>query len=257
MKRHGKLFEQITDIETIRQAFADAKRGKMNQASVRRLAENSEAICASIREMLVNKTFTTSPYRTMWITEPKKREIFCLPFYPDRIVHHALMHVLEPIWSGLFIADSYACLPGKGIHAASRRTMEFVRKYKYCLKMDISKFYPSVDHDIMYAIIQRKIKCLDALWLLKNIIYSVPNGKNVPIGNYTSQWMGNLYLNELDHFIKHDHHVKAYIRYCDDFLIFTMIKIPGRNGEGHRNISGGKIEITNEQVRSISGKPGR
>lgn len=220
MKRHGKLFEQITAPENIRQAFDDAKRGKRKQAVVRRCEQNSEAVCASIREMLVNKTFTTSPYRTMWISVPKKREIFCLPFYPDRIIHHALMRVLEPIWTGLFIADSYACLPGKGIHAGSRRTMEFVRKYKYCLKMDISKFYPSVDHDILFAIVQRKIKCPDTLWLLKNIIYSVPDGKNVPIGNYTSQWLGNLYLNELDQYLKHEHHVKAYIRYCDDFCIF-------------------------------------
>ena len=220
MKRHGKLFEQITDLENIRKAFYDAKRGKKKKNVIRRCEDNLDAVCTEIRERLINKTFTTSPYRTMYIHVPKTRQIFDLPFYPDRIIHRALMRVLEPIWSGLFIADSYACLPGRGIHSGSRRTMGFVRKFKYCLKMDVRKFYPSVDHDVLFAIVQKKIKCPDTLRLLKNIIYSVPDGKNVPIGNYTSQWMGNLYLNELDQFLKHEHHVKAYIRYCDDFLIF-------------------------------------
>lgn len=207
-------------MENIRQAFKDAKRGKKKKSIICQCEQKLDEVCSSIREMLINKTFTTSPYRTMYIHVPKTRQIFDLPFYPDRIIHHALMRILEPIWSGLFITDSYACIPGRGIHAGSRRTMELVRKYKYCLKMDISKFYPSVDHDILFEIIQRKIKCPETLCLLKDIIYSVPDGKNVPIGNYTSQWFGNLYLNELDQFLKHEHQIKAYIRYCDDFLLF-------------------------------------
>lgn len=98
--------------------------------------------------------------------------------------------------------------------------MEYVRKNNYCLKCDVSKFYPSVDHDILYKILQRKIKCADTLWLIKNIIYSYPSGKNVPIGNYTSQWFGNMYLNELDTYVKHVLKCKDYIRYCDDFCFF-------------------------------------
>jgi hypothetical protein len=99
--------------------------------------------------------------------------------------------------------------------------MEFVRRYKYCLKCDISKFYPSVHHDTLFEIIQRKIKCPETLWLLKEIIYSIPGGRNVPIGNYTSQWFGNLYMNELDQHLKHEWHIKPYIRYCDDFVTFS------------------------------------
>ena len=170
--------------------------------------------------MLIERTYKTSPYRTMMIHEPKTRMIYTLPFFPDRIIHHALMRVIEPIWQGLFIANSYACIKGRGLHSGSRKTMEYVRRYKYCLKMDISKFYPSVDHGILYGIVQRKIKCAGTLWLLREIIYSVPGGKNIPIGNYTSQWLGNLYLNELDQFLKHEHRVQAYLRYCDDFCIF-------------------------------------
>jgi len=90
--------------------------------------------------------------------------------------------------------------------------------------MDISKFYPSIDHDILFEIVQRKIKCSDTLWLLEDIIYSIPGGKNVPIGNYTSQWLGNLYMNELDQLLKHEVKIKHYIRYCDDFILLHQDK---------------------------------
>jgi hypothetical protein len=130
------------------------------------------------------------------------------------------MRVLEPIWTKMFHPHSFACIRGRGLHAGSRLTMEYVRRYRYCLKMDVSKFYPSVDQEILFGIVCRKIKCADTLWLLREIIYSYPGGKNVPIGNYTSQWLGNLYLNELDQWLTHARRVKAYVRYCDDFCLF-------------------------------------
>jgi hypothetical protein len=102
--------------------------------------------------------------------------------------------------------------------------MDFVRRNAYCLKCDVAKFYPSIDHEILLGIIRRKIKCPDTLWLLENIIRSFPGGKNTPIGNYTSQWFGNLYLGELDQYVKHELKVKDYIRYCDDFLFFENDK---------------------------------
>jgi len=134
------------------------------------------------------------------------------------------MNIVEPIWDNLFIFDSYACRRGKGIHKGSNRTMRAIRNNKYCLKMDISKFYPSIKHDILFKIVQRKIKCPATLRLIKDIIYSVGGGKNVPIGNYTSQWLGNLYMNEIDQFLKHKHKVKYYIRYCDDFCVYSNDK---------------------------------
>lgn len=220
MKRHGNLYEKLTSAENLYLAWHEARRGKSSKAAVRRFERNPEANLAKIRESLVQKTYQPSNYKTKMIYEPKKRLIYILPFDPDRIVHHALMQVVEPIWTGLFISDSYACIRGRGLHAGSRRTMEFVRRNKFCLKLDISKFYPSVDHAIMFNIIQRKIKCPDTLDLFKKIIYSVPDGKNVPIGNYTSQWMGNLYMTEVDMFVKHTLHIKDYVRYCDDFCLF-------------------------------------
>lgn len=220
MKRHGDLFSRIIDPENIYRAYCAARKGKGWQNTIKEFEKNLEANLTKIQQSLVDKTFRTSCYKIKIIHEPKERVIYRLPFNPDRIVQHALMNVLEPIWDKLFIYDSYACRKGKGIHAGSRRTMEFVRRNKYCLKCDVSKFYPSINHDILYDIVQRKIKCKDTLWLIKDIIYSIGGGVNVPIGNYTSQWFGNLYLNELDQYIKHKCHFKDYIRYCDDFLLF-------------------------------------
>lgn len=201
-------------------AWLEARKGKTWQHAVKNFSEDVEGNLAKIRRSLLSGTYTTAAYKTMWISTPKRREIYKLPFSPDRIVHHAIIRVIGPIWRSMFISDSYACIEGKGLHAGSRRTMGFVRKYRYCLKMDIRKFYPSVDHDVLYGIICRKIKCRETLRLLHDIIYSIPGGKIVPIGNYTSQWFGNLYLNDLDQWLKQVHHVHAYIRYCDDFCVF-------------------------------------
>jgi retron-type reverse transcriptase len=207
-------------MENIRLAHYKAALHKKSMRNVKAFEKDAETNLAAIHDSVVNKTFTTSPYSERIVYEPKKRTIYVLPFSPDRIVQHALMNVIAPIWEKLFISDSYACREGKGIHAGSVRTMEFVRRNKYVLKCDISKFYPSIDQEILLSIIQRKIKCPDTLWLIENIVHSFPGGKNVPIGNYTSQWFGNLYLNELDQYIKHILKVKDYVRYCDDFCLF-------------------------------------
>ncbi len=226
MRRHGNLFEKITDLDNIRLAYKKARKGKTWQNTIKIFESDLENNILKIQNSLINKTFTTSEYTLKQIYEPKKRIIYRLPFNPDRIVQHSIMNVLESIWDNLFIYDSYSCRKNKGIHKASRRTMEFIRNTPngYCLKMDISKFYPSINHDILFDIVQQKIKCKDTLELLKDIIYSIPDKKNIPIGNYLSQWFGNLYMNELDRFIKYDHKIKHYIRYCDDFLIIHKDK---------------------------------
>jgi len=221
MRRHNNLYEKIASIENLRLAFKNASKGKNWQRSVKEFRTDTEAKLLAIRESLLNKTYRPSPYRVKQIYIPKTRDIYIAPFNPDRVIHHAIMNVLEPIWEKLFIYDSYACIKNKGLHRGSKRTMDFVRHNKYCLKCDISKFYPSMKHDVLFKIIQRKIKCKDTLALLKAVIYSVPDGHNVPIGNYTSQWFGNMYLNELDHRAKHVYKIKNYLRYCDDFVFFN------------------------------------
>ena len=220
MRRHGNLFHQIVDLENLALAYRRAKLGKSNMRGVVHFQKDVEGNLEKIHQLLVTKTFTTSQYSRKTVYEPKERVIYVLPFSPDRIVQHALMNVIVPIWQPMFHEHSYACITGKGIHAGSRQTMGYVRKYRYCLKCDISKFYPSVDHNILMNIIRRKIKCPDTLWLIDDIVNSYPGGKNVPIGNLTSQWFGNLYMNELDQYVKHTLKHSAYIRYCDDFLFF-------------------------------------
>lgn len=220
MKRHGNLWHKIIDKDNFELAYRNAVRGKSSKRNVIRFKENEEANLEAVRQMLINKTFRTSRYCEKTVYEPKKRTIYVLPFAPDRIVQHALMNVLIPIWDKMFIETSYACRSGRGVHEGSRKTMEFVRRNAYCLKCDISKFYPSIDQDVLMSIIRKKIKCKDTLWLIEEIVRSFPGGKNVPIGNFTSQWFGNLYMNELDHYIKSELKIRDYIRYCDDFCLF-------------------------------------
>jgi len=227
MRRHGNLFDKIVDPMNIYEAYLKAKKGKSWQDTVKCFESDLDRNLGQIRASLLDGSFHTSEYTRMMIYEPKEREIFRLPFNPDRIVQHAIMNVVAPIWDRMFIYDSYSCRVGKGIHAGSRRTMEFIRAVgsgAYCLQMDVSKFYPTIDHETLYNIICKKIKCRRTLGLLEEIIFSFSGGKNVPIGNYTSQWFGNLYLNELDRMVKDRLHEKYYIRYCDDFIILHQDK---------------------------------
>ena len=191
---------------------------------MKRVDADLDRYIGELSDALASGSYRTSPYKTKTVYEPKERLIYILPFYPDRIIHHAIMNVLEPILDGMMYANSYACRKGKGQHAGSRRCMQFVKRYSYCLQCDISKFYPSVDHAVLKALLAHKFKDAPLLALLYEVIDSVPGGKNVPIGNYLSQWFGNFYLTELDRYAYETLHVKAYLRYCDDFCIFDNDK---------------------------------
>lgn len=224
MKRVNNLFEKIYDMENLRYAFVKASKHKHSKSYVKEVEEDLDNKLLEIQEMLKNGTYKTSVYKIKEIFEPKKRQIYVLPFFPDRIVHHAIMNILEPIWEKIMYEHSYACRTGKGQHKGSAKCMEFTRKYKYCLQCDISKFYPSINHTILKNILRKKLKDKELLVLLDSIIDSVEGETNVPIGNYISQWFGNLYLNELDTRAKHIYKSKAYIRYCDDFVFFANDK---------------------------------
>lgn len=169
--------------------------------------------------MLVNKTYKTSEYKVFTIFEPKERIIFKLPYYPDRIAHHAIMNVLEPIFVSTFISNTYSCIKGRGIHAAVndiKKALKDVPNTTYCLKFDITKFYPSIDHDILKDLLRKKFKDNNLLGLLFEIIDSA---EGVPIGNYLSQYLANFYLTGFDHWIKEDRAVLKYFRYADDIVI--------------------------------------
>jgi len=179
----------------------------------------------AITEMLETDTFKNGRYEMFTRTENgKTREIFKLPYYPDRIIHHAIMNILEPIWMRVFIRDTYSTMKGRGIHDGARRIRKFLMDdagTRYCLKFDVKKFYPSIDHGILKSIIRRSIKCRATLALLDKIIDSAPG---VPIGNYLSQYFANLYLAYFDHWAKESIGAKYYSRYCDDIVILHSDK---------------------------------
>ena len=220
MKRLGNLYDKIIDIDNLKLADEKARKGKLKSYGVIKHDKNRGENILKLQRMLIENKYTTSDYHIFKIYDPKEREIYQLPYYPDRIVHHAIMNILEPIWVKIFIENTYSCIKGRGIHAAVR-DLKYALKSdgentKYCLKLDIRKFYPSIDHDILKSVIRNNIKDNNLLLLLDEIIDSAPG---VPIGNYLSQYFANLYLSYFDHWLKEVKHVKYYYRYADDIVI--------------------------------------
>jgi retron-type reverse transcriptase len=239
MKRNSGLWEQVISFEALLCAAEKARKGKRFRPAVAAFHFDQERALWKLHEELSSKTYRPGAYRSFFIYEPKKRQISAAP-YRDRVVHHALVNVLEPIYERSFIADSYACRRDKGTHAAVDRCQEFARRFRYVLKADIQKFFPSLDHEIAKELVARKIKDPDVLWLVGRIIdHSNPQEevlnyfpddnlftpaerrRGIPIGNQTSQFFANVYLDPLDHFVKDRLGIKGYVRYVDDFLVFS------------------------------------
>lgn len=224
MKRFNNLFEKICSLDNLYLADLRARRGKSGKIGVRTHDRNQEKNIYELHKNLINKTFTTSPYSMFRIFDPKERDVYKLPYYPDRIIHHAIMNVLKPVLVPMFTADSYCCIEGRGIHAAARAVetaLRDIRDTRYCLKLDIRKFYPSVDHKILKTQLRRKIKDKDLLWLLDDVIDSADG---LPIGNYTSPYFANLYLTGFDHWLKETKSINNYFRYADDLVILSPSK---------------------------------
>jgi RNA-directed DNA polymerase len=222
MKRYNNLYNEIINIENLKLADSKARKGKSKQYGVKKHLENEQENIIKLNDNLLSKQFTTSKYKTFKIFEGKEREIFQLPYYPDRIVHHSVMNVLEPIFVSIYTADTYSCIKGRGVHSASYKLRSVLKKdvenTKYCLKIDIKKFYPSIDNNILKDLLRKKFKDKNLLYLLDDIIDST---KGVAIGNYTSQFFANFYLTYFDHWIKETLKVKYYFRYCDDIIILS------------------------------------
>jgi len=241
MRKFKNLYTRINDFDNILSASKKARRSKRYKNSTAEFEFNLENNLINIQNELKNKTYKFGEYREFMIKDPKERIIAAAP-YRDRVVHHAVMNIIEPLFDKTFIYDSYACRVGKGTHRALDRCQDFLRKNKYVLKLDIWKYFFTIDHHILYDILKKKIRDNDLLWLLKEIIDSTITGKDyycrftgddlfsilrprgIPIGNLTSQFFANLYLNELDYFLKFNYRIKYYIRYMDDMLIFSDSK---------------------------------
>lgn len=196
-------------------------------------AENFEKNILNLHRDLIYGRYAHGDYESFFIHDPKKRNINKAEV-GDRILHHAIHRILEPIFDRMFIFDSYSSRKGKGVHKAIDRLQFFASKLSrnntktvWIMKCDIRKFFDSVDHKKLMGIIQKKIRDEKTIKLLENIIssYNCKNGKGIPLGNLTSQLFSNIYLNELDHFIKRELKVKYYIRYADDFVILYNDKI--------------------------------
>jgi retron-type reverse transcriptase len=223
MKRFNNLYDRICEIGNLYLAYNKARTGKGKTFGVKHFERTLDENIYKIQKELISGTYRISNYETFTIFEPKERLIFRLPFR-DRVVQHAIMNILEPIWVPVFISQTYSCIKGRGIHGAVKhlkRDLRDVNGTIYCLKMDIKKFYPSIDHDILKAIIRKKIKDVRLLKLLDEIINSAPG---IPIGNYLSQFFANLYLSYLDHWLKETKKIKYYYRYADDIVILSSGK---------------------------------
>jgi retron-type reverse transcriptase len=242
MKRHGHLWEEVISFEALLRAAEQARRGKRFRPAVAAFHFDQERALWKLHEELTTRTYRPGAYRSFFIYEPKKRQISAAP-YRDRVVHHALVNVLEPIYERTFIADSDACRKGKGTHAAVDRCQQFARRFRYVLKADVQKFFPTLDHEILKSLVARKIKDPDVLWLVGQIIDRsnpqeevqsffpgddlftlIERRRGIPIGNQTSQFFANVYLDPLDHFVKERLGIKGYVRYVDDFLVFSHDK---------------------------------
>ena len=224
MKRIGNLYQEIISINNLKLADKIARRGKSEQPAVKEHDQNREANITALHESLKNKIYRTSQYKIFIIREPKERVISRLPYYPDRIVHHAVMNKMEKIFVDSFTSDTYSCIKGRGIHKALRAVKEALRDRKntqYCLKIDVRKFYPSIDHGILKQLLRKKIKDKDLLQLLDEIIDSADG---LPIGNYLSQYFANFYLTYFDHWLKRVRRCAHYFRYADDMVILAATK---------------------------------
>lgn len=224
MKRAKSLFNQIISYENVRLAWIKARRHKTSKNVVKNFSKNVIKNLLIVQKNLKSKPAILNSYTQFTIYEPKERIISVVPFV-DRVMHHAIMNVLEPVFEKQFIYHTYACRKGKGSHKAIKYAFCKAKNCEYFLKLDVKKYFDNINHQILKQKISRIIKDKDCLSLLFNVIDSFSTEKGLPIGNLTSQFFANLYLSELDHFVLENLKPSGYCRYMDDFILFSNSKI--------------------------------
>ncbi|MFH2013528.1 MAG: reverse transcriptase domain-containing protein [Patescibacteria group bacterium] len=237
MKIYKKIFNEAVSIGNLLNAWDKFKKGKRQKSDVQMFERNLEDNLFQLHQDLISKKYRHDEYIGFYIRDPKERHIHKATVR-DRVVHHAIFQCLNPIFEPTFIFTSYSCRKNKGAHKAVKQLQILARKvqqtYGQCfvLKCDIKKFFPTIDHKILINIIAQRIKDNDMLWLLKTNIESFSSefssqndgAKGTPIGNLTSQLFINIYMNEMDQYIKNNLRVKHYIRYTDDFVVIHYDK---------------------------------
>ena len=243
MKTYKNLYSSLCSLENLQSAFEKAKEGKTNKFYVKQFEKNIVPELSVLKQELESFIYRPKPLKRFIIKDQKTRVIHSSAFR-DRVVHHALINVLEPIYEKIFIFDSYASRKNKGTLAAVKRFDAFKRKIScngqlvkkalggnqirgYALKADIKKYFDAVDQCRLIGVIQQKITDKYIIWLIKQILdnFQIKNlGNGMPLGNYISQFFANVYLHELDQFVKHELKAKYYLRYVDDFVLFSKNK---------------------------------
>ncbi|MBI4675758.1 MAG: RNA-dependent DNA polymerase [Chloroflexi bacterium] len=234
------MYEQIYAWDNLYLAFRRAAKGKRGQPPAAAFEYRLEENLLQLQHALETQTYQPGAYTSFYIHEPKRRLISAAPFR-DRVVHHALCQLIEPLFEQSFIFDSYANRVGKGTHRALDRAQHFARHYRYVLQCDIRQYFPSIDHARLREILARKIHDARVMWLIDQILesgrgvlaeeyamvyfpgddlFAATRPRGLPIGNLTSQFWANCYLNPIDHFIKRELQCPGYVRYVDDLLLF-------------------------------------
>jgi retron-type reverse transcriptase len=224
MKRYGNIFEKIYSMENLREAHKNAREDKLFYKEVKMVDSDPDYYLKQIQEMLMNKTYQVSEYETSIINDKgKERELMKLPYFSDRIIQWAIMLQIEKVFMQVFCFHTCASIKKRGINQASRLVEKYMKdrlNTRYCLKIDVSKFYPNINHKILKQLLRKKFKDKQLLALLDMIIDSYPGEKGVPIGSYLSQFLANFYLSYFDHWLKEKMGVKYVVRYMDDIVIF-------------------------------------
>jgi RNA-directed DNA polymerase len=241
MKTYKNLYPRIPTFANLYWAFRAARCGKRDRAAVASFEFDLEGNLWRLQEELNQQTYQPGPYTNFYVYEPKRRLVSAAPFR-DRVVHHALCQVIEPIWEARFIHASYACRLGKGTHRALDQAHAWTRRYAYAFHGDIVKYFPAIDHQLMRRLLAKHIADPQTMWLIDQILdsgagvqasetpqtlfpgddlFALLRPRGLPIGNLTSQFWANVYLHELDMFAKHELRCPAYLRYMDDFLLFS------------------------------------
>lgn len=228
VKRYGNLWERVCSLENITKAYLESRKGKTTKPQVAKVDEDPMPYLEEVCRMLVNKTYRSGEYRAFTIHERgKDRVVYDIDYFPHRIVHWALMIVIKPILMDSIGDHSFAAMEGRGSHQALRKVQEYLRRdpdgTKYCFKMDVRKFFPSIKKDIMMRKIERKIKDEDVLWLCREIIFGFKD-PGLPIGNYTSQYFANYYLSSVIRHMKQVFHCHYLVAYMDDIVILGSSK---------------------------------
>ena len=257
MKRRNNLFEEIVEYGNIRMAFLKAIQGKRSTAEVLLFCRTVDAHLHEIRTRLLAEPVRWGEYHNFTITDPKKRTISAAPI-EDRIIHHAIMNVLEPLFERQMIYHTYACRKGKGTHAAVRYAFSKSKGFPWFLKLDIRKYFDSINHEVLKHCLCRILKDRKVLDLLDGVIgsYEKSPGTGIPIGNLTSQFFANLYLSSLDHYILEQLKSSGYARYMDDFVLWAHTRQELRHALRHiKTFCSGELKLDLKQA--LIGKTGQ